>query len=401
MRLDGAFIPYGAYWSSPFVKWQGALATQHPLKLAAACAKQVLAERGIEASSLSSLVLGFTVPSRHSFYGAPWVAAMLGAPEITGPTVMQACATSARCIATAAQTVAAGEDTVVLALAADRTSNGPHLYYPDPTAPGGRGEAEDWVWDNFSFDPVHKNAMVVTAENVAREGGFTRQAQDELALIRFSQYQDALKDRSAFLKRFLISPLVIKDGSGKKTLATLEGDDGIFATTAQGLAALKPVLPEGTVTFGTQTHPADGNAGLVVATRERAQALSKEKGITVALASFAQGNAKKGFMAQAVVPAARRALAAARFSAAEVRIKTHNPFAVNDLLLAKDLGIDAASFNNFGSSLIYGHPQGPTGIRGVIELIEELALRGGGRGLFVGCAAGDTAAAICLEVTCR
>jgi len=79
-------------------------------------------------------------------------------------------------------------------------------------------------------------------------------------------------------------------------------------------------------------------------------------------------------------------------------IKTHNPFAVNDLYLAKELGLDANDFNNLGPSLIYGHPQGPTGMRLVIELIEELAQAGGGHGLFTGCAAGDTAAAVVVKV---
>ncbi len=398
MRLD-AYIPYGAYWSSPFVKWQGALASQHPLKLAAACAQTAFAARGLDVKALTALVLGLSVPSKHSFYGAPWVAHMLGAPGITGPTVMQACATSARCIATAA--VEAASDEVVLALAADKTSNGPHLYYPEPGGPGGKGDAEDWVWDNFNFDPVPKNAMVATAENVAREAKIDRRAQDELTVRRYAQYADALKDDAAFHKRFMLWPLEVKDGSGKKVLATVSGDDGIFPTNAEGLARLKPVLPEGTVTFGTQTHPADGNAGMVITTRDKAKALSKQPNITIRLASFAQANARKGYMAEAVVPASQRALEAAGFKAREVKIKTHNPFAVNDVLLAQKLEVSADTMNNFGSSLVYGHPQGPTGLRGVIELIEELVIAGGGRGLFAGCAAGDTAAAVCLEVDCK
>jgi len=62
------------------------------------------------------------------------------------------------------------------------------------------------------------------------------------------------------------------------------------------------------------------------------------------------------------------------------------------------MGIPLESFNNYGCSLIFGHPQGPTGMRQVIELIEELTLLGGGYGLFTGCAAGDTGAAIVLRV---
>ncbi len=392
-----SFIPYGAWWSTPFVKWQGALAGQHPLELAAACAKQTIKTQELDAASLSSIVLGLTVPCRSAFYGAPWVASMIGLPELTGPTIMQACATGARAIATAATSVSAGHDQAVLVVTADKTSNGPHLYYPDPDGPGGRGRSEDWVWDNFGFDPVPKNAMIDTAENVAKEGDFSREAQDEVTLLRYSQYAEALA--SKFHTSFMLSPLELRDPAGKKVIGRVESDEGIFPTTAEGLARLRPVVSGGTVTFGTQTHPADGNAGLIVASRERARELSRRPEITIELVSFAQANARKGYMAQATVPAARKALALAGFDASEVAIKTHNPFAVNDLYLAKELGRAPESFNRFGSPLVYGHPQAPTGTRCVIELALELVSRGGGRGLFVGCAAGDTAAAVCLRVS--
>jgi acetyl-CoA acetyltransferase len=79
-------------------------------------------------------------------------------------------------------------------------------------------------------------------------------------------------------------------------------------------------------------------------------------------------------------------------------IKSHNPFAVNDIVFAQETGADLMSMNNYGSSLIWGHPQGPTGMRAIIELIEELTLLGGGWGLFQGCAAGDTSMAAVIKV---
>jgi len=79
-------------------------------------------------------------------------------------------------------------------------------------------------------------------------------------------------------------------------------------------------------------------------------------------------------------------------------IKTHNPFAVNDVLFSRQTGVDLARMNNYGCSLVWGHPQAPMGTRSVIELIEELVVRGGGYGLFTGCAAGDTAMAVVIEV---
>ena len=81
-------------------------------------------------------------------------------------------------------------------------------------------------------------------------------------------------------------------------------------------------------------------------------------------------------------------------------INTHNPFAVNDIYFCRETGADREKMNQFGSPLIYGHPQAPTGMRAIVELIETLKGSGGGLGLFTGCAAGDTSMAIVLKVTC-
>jgi acetyl-CoA acetyltransferase len=398
MRFDNAFIPYGAYWSTPFVKWQGSFATLHPLKFAAETARRALGERGLEPASFDALFLGTTVPSPGVFYGAPWVAAALGAPDLTGPMFGQACATSARVIGSAAAEAQASGG-AILCLTADRTSNGPHLLYPNPLAPGGRGEAEDWVWDNFNRDPWAGQAMIQTAENVAVKAGISTEAQHEVVLLRHAQYQEALAGEAAFQRRYMVTPIEVKDPSGRKTLATVTSDEGVFPTTAEGLARLKPALPGGTVTFGGQTYPADGNAGLVVAARDRAREYARDPGIEAQVLAFAQSRVEKAHMPMAPVPAARRALAEAGLDFGDLRaVKTHNPFAVNDVYFSRETGVRLEAMNCYGCSLIYGHPQGPTGMRLVIELIEELAKAGGGYGLFVGCAAGDTAAALVVRV---
>jgi acetyl-CoA acetyltransferase len=398
MQFQNVFIPYGGYWSTPFVKWQGNFAGLHPLTFAAGVAQRALAERKIPPAAFEALYLGTTVPSPHAFYGAPWVAALIGAEGITGPTFSQACATSARVIGSAAFEVETRPAVSLLCLTADRTSNGPHLTYPNPNNPGARPDTEDWVWDNFNYDPVVRNAMIETAENVAREEEITTEEQHEVMLMRYAQYQDALKDDAAFHKRYMITPVEVSP-SGKKTVAAVKDDEGVFPTTPEGLANLKPVLPNGTVTFGAQTYPADGNAGMIVTGHDRSAEFSRASKIEIRIVSFAQGRAKKGFMPKANVPAAQRALELADLTIGEVKaIKTHNPFAVSDIYFARAMGVKQEAMNNFGSSLVWGHPQAPTGMRLVIELIEELVLLGGGYGLFTGCAAGDTAAAIVVRV---
>ncbi len=401
MFFQKAYVPYGGYWSTPFCRWQGSYAHLNAVPFAAEIAKRVLGERDISPQVFDSLVLGMTVPQKHSFYGGPWLAGLIGAEAATGPVVSQACATGARVVGSAAAEVELGQDRVILTVTADRCSNGPHVYYPNPLGPGGKGDAEDWVWDNFSYDPYARNAMLDTAENVAQEAGISREEQDEMMLLRYQQYGDALADDSAFLRRYMVLPIEVKDARGRKVLSTVEGDEGVFPTTAEGLAKLRPVMKDkGTVTFGTQTHPADGNCGMIVTTREKARELSRDATVEIQVLSYGEARVKKGYMAMAVVPAARQALSRAGISIEDVGvIKTHNPFAVNDVYFCREMGVEPEAMNNYGSSLVWGHPQGPTGQRLIVEMIEELVLVGGGYGLFVGCAAGDTGAGVVVKVS--
>ncbi len=404
MFFQKCYIPHGGYWSTPFCRWQGSFAHLNAVPFAAEIASRALRERNISPEAFNGLYFGITVPQKHAFYGGPWLTALMGAGKITAPMVGQACATGARLAALAGfemeTSAAAGEERVILTIAADRCSNGPHLYYPNPMGPGGTGDKEDWVLDNFDLDPYAGNAMIDTAENVAKEAGITREEQDEVTLLRYRQYDDALKDNAAFLRRFMTIPLDVKDARGRKVLGTLQGDEGVFPTTAEGLAKLKPVKEGGTITFGTQTHPADANCGMIVSTREKARQMSRDPAIEIQLLSYGEGRAKKGYMAQAIIPAARQALSRAGISIEEVRvIKTHNPFAVNDIYFCREMGLKPEAMNHYGSSIVWGHPQGPTGLRLIIEVIEELILVGGGYGLFVGCAAGDTAAGVVVKVS--
>lgn len=241
--------------------------------------------------------------------------------------------------------------------------------------------------------------MIDTAENAVAKIGVSVAEQNEVTLARYVQYRDALANDRAFQKRYMID-VPITDAGFRRQIGVLAGDEGIFETTAEGLEKLKPVKPDGTVTFGSQTHPADGNAGMIVTTREFAREVSADPKIQVELLGFGQARVGKGYMPMAVAPAAMEALKNAGLTIKDVdAVKTHNPFAVNDIAFSRATGFPLEKMNNFGCSLIWGHPQGPTGMRSVIELIEELALRGGGVGLFSGCAAGDSGMAVVLRVS--
>jgi len=395
--LSKAFIPYQGYWSSPFCRWQGSFQNENAVELGAATAKKFFEVRQLPMEDLDGLFLGMTIGQKSWFYAAPWFSALMGNDKISGPTISQACATSATTLALAAMSVETGSHRNILVATTDRCSNGPHTVWPNPNGPGAEVIAENWMMDNFNYDPYGQQPMIQTAENVGKDYGVTKEESDVMALRRYEQYMDSMADDRAFQKRYMI-PVEVR--LSKKKSIVVEADEGITPCTAEGLAALKPVIPGGCISFGAQTHPADGNAGLIVATKEKAAQLSADRNITIQILSYGYSRVKKAYMAASVTPSAQMALKNAGLNVTDMTaIKTHNPFTVNDIVMSKLMGIDGKIFNNYGSSMIFGHPQGPTGARCIIELLEELVLKGGGYGLFAGCAAGDTAAGLVFKVS--
>ena len=128
------------------------------------------------------------ITQKHSFYGLPWFAGMAGAGQIGGPTLMQACATGVRTLLAGVQEIESELAEASLTVTCDRTSNGPHLYYPNPRGPGGTGAHEDWVMDNFGCDPLGRHSMIQTAENVAAKHKIGTAEQHEVVLMREAQY---------------------------------------------------------------------------------------------------------------------------------------------------------------------------------------------------------------------
>lgn len=395
------FVPYGAYWSTPFARWQGSLAHLNSIEFAAHVARAEMARRDLTPEMFDFAAFGQTVIQPGSFYAAPWFAGLIGADHLAAPLINQACATGPRLVATALGEMAVGGAKVALVASGDRTSNGAHVYYPAPSGIGGTGATEDWVLNSFNNDPFACNAMIQTAENVAGRVGVETAEQHDLVLHRHAQYQDALADDRAFQKRYMPAELDVPDARFRKTVATMTSDEGVEPANAEKMAGLRPVLRDGSVTFAGQTHPADGNAAMVLtADPDQARDLAASDAPRVEIVALGTAREEKGFMPAAPIKAAGVALSNAGLTIEGIdAIKSHNPFAVNDIAFARAFGIDWQGMNNFGSSLIWGHPQGPTGLRGIIELIEELALKGGGTGLFQGCAAGDSAMAVIVRVT--
>ncbi len=384
-------IPANLLWTSPFSRWGLSLSNVDSLDFGSSVAKSALEKHNLDPKRIDEIVLGWSVPQRNIFYGAPTFAVKIGAPGISGPMISQACATSVAALKVAAESIRCAKSSrIVLAAVTDRTSNGPTLIYPNPSNPGGSPDAERWVLDSFNADPNTGKAMITTADEVAAAEGISRAELDDVTALRYAQYQKygGTGDH--------VVPISIKK---RKRTIELTADEGVLTTTKESLAALRPAMPNGIHSFGNQTHPADGAAGAIVTTADIARELSDGAGV-VELLGFGVCRVGAARMPTALVPAALAALKAANIDLNAVDLMTtHNPFAVNDVFFSRKTGFPLEKMNTRGCSLVFGHPQGPTGMRSIVELVASLRERGGGVGLFTGCAAGDSGAAVVIRVT--
>ena len=177
----------------------------------------------------------------------------------------------------------------------------------------------------------------------------------------------------------------------------MESDAGVRRLTRESLAAMREL--DSCVTSGTQTHASDGMATLLVTSAEKARELSARPEIDIRFLAKTEVRVQPALMPEAPAAAVQKLLQRTGFTMADVAVvKNHNPFAVNDAIFSRALGYDWKQMNKTGSSLVWGHPQGPTLTRVLIEALEEAVDLGGGRVLIFGCAAGDVGIAALFEV---
>ena len=236
--------------------------------------------------------------------------------------------------------------------------------------------------------------MITAAGLTARKYGATKSETDDVAYLRYQQYFEA-KD-SGFLDRVMV-PLDILNVAGRP-LGRIDEDKGVRPLSRAALAGQREL--DTCVTGGTQTHASDGMATLLVTTAEKAKELSPRPEIDIRFVGKAETRTDPSLMPEAPGLAVQKLMSRLGMSLDEVAVlKNHNPFAVNDVIFAKQTGYDWRKMNNNGSSLVWGHPQGPTLTRVLIEALEEAVDLGGGYVLIFGCAAGDVGIAALFQVS--
>ena len=358
-------------------------------------ARGALERAGIEPGTIYHVVMGNALQtSGDALYGARLVALKAGVPkEVPALTVNRLCGSGHQAVVTAAQMIALGEATWVLAGGMESMSQAPHVLRGARggirLGPGGQLEDSLWVALKDSYCGLF---MAQTSDNLARQYGITREQQDEFAL-RSHRLSNAANGDG----RFAAERVPVTVQQGKKT-TVVEKDDHLFpATTLEGLAKLPPAFgPESFVTAGNASGIVDGAAALVVTEAGRARAAGKAP--LGFVREWASVGVDPSIMGLGPAPAIRKALARAGLAIGDVDLfEINEAFTGQYLAVEKELGLDREKVNVNGGAIGLGHPLGATGARLIHTVLIELARRGKRWGIASACIGGGQGIAVLLE----
>ena len=352
-----------------------------------------LAAAGLEPGDVDEVILGQVLTAAQGQNPARQAAIAAGVPEgRTAFGINQVCGSGLRTVALAANQIRAGEAAIVVAGGQESMSLAPHAaHLRQGTKMGDLSMVDtmirDGLWD--AFNGYH---MGNTAENVAREHQVTREMQDELAL-RSQTRAAAARAEGRF--RDEIAPVTVK---GRKGDTVVSDDEHIRPdTSAEALAKLKPAFDKaGSVTAGNASGLNDGAAAIVVMSAAEAN----RRGLTVLarIASFATAGVDPKVMGTGPIPASRRALERAGWTAADLDlIEANEAFAAQACAVNQQMGFDPERTNVNGGAIALGHPIGASGARVLTTLLHEMKRRDAHKGLATLCIGGGMGVAMCVE----
>lgn len=381
---------------TPIGSFRGSLSPLSAVELGAVTVQRLLESSGLHPEQIDELVFGQVLTAGCGQNPARQTAITAGLPVSTpATTVNLVCGAGLKAVQLAAQAIRCGDADVVIAGGQESMSNAPYLL--DGARSGLRfghtglqdSMITDGLWD--AFNDYH---MGITAENVAREYGISREQQDAFAL-RSQQKAASAIETGRFDAE--IAPVTVKQG--KRAPQIVRHDEQPRPeTTAGQLAQLRPAFlhDEGTVTAGNASTLNDGAAAVLLMSEEKA----RESGLPVLghIVSYAVTGVDPSMMGIGPVSACRTALARAGWTLDDVDlIEANEAFAAQALAVGKELGWDEQNVNVNGGAIALGHPIGASGCRILVTLLHEMQRRGVTKGLATLCVGGGQGIALTVE----
>jgi acetyl-CoA C-acetyltransferase len=376
-------------------KFGGSLAKTPATELGSIVIKSLLERSGLPVDAVGELILGQVLAAGVGQNPARQAGIKSGlAKETPALTINAVCGSGLKAVMLAAQAVAWGDSEIVIAGGQENMSASPHVLLGsrDGQRMGDWKMVDTMITDGL-WDVYNQYHMGITAENVAKANGITREQQDALALG--SQQKAAAAQEAGKFKAEIV-PVSIPQRKGDPVV--FDADEFINKkTSAEALAGLRPAFDKaGSVTAGNASGINDGAAGVVVMTAKKAAAL----GLTplARIASFGTTGLDPALMGLGPVSATQRALARAGWKAQDVDLfELNEAFAAQACAVNKLLDIDPAKVNVNGGAIAIGHPIGASGARILVTLLHEMQRSGAKKGVASLCIGGGMGVALAVE----
>ena len=378
---------------TPIGSFGGSLSSFTATQLGGFAIKAAVEKAGITPQQVQEVYMG-NVPSANLGQApATQAAKFAGLPDVPNTTINKVCASGMKAIMLAAQSIALGDQDIVVAGGMESMSNVP--YYLDKARNGyklGNGQLTDGLIKDGLWDVYNDYHMGSAAELCASECHITREEQDAYAIESYHKSQKAIADGKF---KSEITALEIKDKKGNTTL--IEQDEEPANVKFDKIAGLRPVFKkDGTVTAANASSLNDGACALVLMSKEKAEELGI-KPLAKVLA-YADAQQAPEWFTTAPAKAIPLALNKAGLKTTDIDLfEINEAFSVVSLANNKELNLDAQKVNVNGGAVSLGHPLGSSGARIVVTLIHALNQNNGKLGVAGICNGGGGASAIVIE----
>ena len=378
---------------TPIGSFGGSLSSLSATQLGAIVIKSVIEQSGLKPEHIQEVFLGNVMSANIGQAPATQAAIFGGLPYLPATTVNKVCASGMKAIALAAQSIALGQNDIVLAGGMESMSNVP--YYLDKARNGyrlGNGQIIDGLVKDGLWDVYNDYHMGSAAELCATDCNISREEQDAYAIESYKRAQQAQKDGKF---KDEITPVELKDKKGDITLFADDEEPG--AVKFDKIPSLKPVFKkDGTVTAANASTLNDGAAALILMSSEKA----KELGITplAKIISFADAQQAPEWFTTAPSKAIPLALHRAGLAADKIDyFEINEAFSVVSIANNQLLKLDPTKVNVNGGAVSLGHPLGASGARIIVTLLSVLHQNKGKYGAAGICNGGGGASAMVIE----
>ncbi|MDH4384812.1 MAG: acetyl-CoA C-acetyltransferase [Caulobacter sp.] len=378
---------------TPVGSFNGALSSLPAHELGKIAIQAAVARAGISVADVDEVIMGQVLQAGAGQGPARQAAINAGIPvESPAWSVNQLCGSGLRAVALAAQQIAAGDASIVVAGGQESMSQSPHAaQLRNGQKMGDLGFVDTMIKDGL-IDAFHGYHMGQTAENIANRWQITRADQDQFAVTSQNRAEAAQK-AGKFDEE--IAPVTIK---GRKGDTIVDKDEYIrHGATLDSVSGLKPAFAkEGSVTAANASGLNDGAAALVMMSAAEAQ----KRGLKplARIASWAHAGVEPEVMGTGPIPAMKKALEKAGWSVGDLDlIESNEAFAAQSLSVVRELGLDPAKTNVNGGAIAIGHPIGASGARILTTLLHEMKRSGARKGAATLCVGGGMGVAMCVE----